>query len=146
MEEYLLKSIKEESRKFNFDDFFSSEDDLAALMVITSSDEYIVEIDVHEDAAIRIFEALYGEKLDIDDYFAFSFNDKGDVCIQLMNKDFIIVNIPDSLSDFQYKRLVYLNDIANNYLIELHTNIFDGDRHLSLDDFLKVIQPQSHYL
>ncbi len=141
--------IIQEYDKLSLEDFFISDDD-ALLKVITPLEEVNCVCDYHDEGAKVICKALYDTSYG-DDYFANFLGSKGCITMQIMKNDFNIIYIPIfngdyTVNSYQFERLLdYYNSMMGinrkrDEKIELHTNLFDGNQHLSLGRALMYLK------
>lgn len=144
--EDILKMIQEKSSEFNLDDFFfnESDDDYCAIKIISPSQDICFSVEYHDEGAEAIMKALYSDfdlSFSGNAYWPDVVNNWGCVAIQIVKRNFIIVNMPSKLTQYQFDRLFsfYRDMIRINGVlrksgeeIDIQTNVSKNGRFLNL--------------
>lgn len=148
-EELLKRCLKFDLKEFFFNE---SDDDYSAIKIITPIQDICFCTEYHDEGAEAIMRCLYSgfnEKFNINPYWPEVVNAWGCIAIQILKRNFIIVNIPSQINNYQFKRLfAFYQDMIkiNSVLrkkgeeIEIHTNINKNGEFLNLGKALMFLK------
>ena len=144
--EDIIKEIKDRSSEFNFRNFFfnESDDEYCAIKIITPIQDICFSTEYHDKGAELIMRGLYidfDEDFSLDPYWPEVCNDYRCVAIQIVKRNFIIVNIPEFINKYQFNELFsfYQDMIKINGVlrkrgeeIDIQTNVVKDGEFLNL--------------
>lgn len=152
--EDIVKEIVKKSSEFDFTHFFfdESDDDYCAIKIITPIQDICFTTEYHDRGAEIIMRGLFS---DFDDDFSLNpywpevCNDYGCIAIQIVKRNFIIVNIPDYINKYQFNELFsFYQDMikVNSVLrksgeeIDIQTNVVKDGEFLNLGKALMFLK------
>ena len=102
--------IVKRSSRFNLKKFFfdESDDEYCAIKIITPIQDICFSTEYHDKGAELIMRNLYSdfdEDFSINPYWPEVCNSYGCIAIQIVKRNFIIVNIPDFINKYQFNEL-----------------------------------------
>ena len=144
--EDIIKKIRKKILKFDFDDFFfnDSDENYCAIKIITPIQDICFYTEYHDAGAELIMRGLYDnfdENFSGNPYWPDLVNEMGCIAIQILKRNFIIVNIPKKINKFQFEKLFsfYQDMIRINGIlrkageeIDIQTNVVSGGSFLNL--------------
>ena len=149
-----MDDINNEIAKFNLNDFFFNENDdnYCAIKIISKDKDICFNVEYHNEGAELIMRNLFDDfKEDFSDnaYWPEIVNEWGCIAIQIVKRNFIIVNIPESINEYQfgklldfYQDMVKVNSVLRktNEEIDIQTNITKNKKFLNLGKALMVLK------
>lgn len=150
MEEEIIKR----NMKFDLQNFFFSEsdDEYCAIKIITPIQDFCFATEYHDKGAELVMRVLYSdfdEDFSQNPYWPDVCNSYGCIAIQIVKRNFIIVNIPSYINKYQFNELFsfYQDMIKINSLlrksgeeIDIQTNLVKDDKFLNLGKALMFLK------
>lgn len=149
MEEIIEKISKFNLKKFFFDE---SDDEYCAIKIITPIQDICFSTEYHDVGAEVIMKALYDDFNDDfsnNPYWPEVCNSYGCIAIQIIKRNFIIVNIPDYINKYQfnelfsfYRDMIMVNGILRKTgeEIDIQTNLARDGEFLNLGKALMYLK------
>lgn len=149
-----MEEIVEKSSKFNLKKFFfdESDDEYCAIKIITPIQDICFSTEYHDKGAEAIMRSLYDDfnyDFSNDPYWPEVCNSYGCIAIQIIKRNFIIVNIPDYINKYQFNELFsFYQDMirVNGVLrktgeeIDIQTNLTKDGEFLNLGKALMYLK------
>ena len=146
--------IVKRSSRFNLKKFFfdESDDEYCAIKIITPIQDICFSTEYHDKGAELIMRNLYSdfdEDFSINPYWPEVCNSYGCIAIQIVKRNFIIVNIPDFINKYQFNELFsfYQDMIKINGVlrkkgeeIDIQTNVVKDGCFLNLGKALMFLK------
>ncbi len=154
IKEDIVKEVIDRSSKFDLKKFFfdESDDEYCAIKMITPIQDICFTTDYHDKGAELIMRFLFddfNENFSLNPYWPEVCNSYGCVAIQIVKRNFIIVNIPNFINMYQFNELFsFYQDMikVNGVLrksgeeIEIHTNVTKNGEFLNLGKALLLLK------
>ncbi|MBR3229988.1 MAG: hypothetical protein IKF91_04090 [Bacilli bacterium] len=150
MEEDIIKRSSEfDLKKFFFNE---SDDEYCAIKIITPIQDICFATEYHDKGAEIIMRTIYSdfdEDFSSNAYWPEVCNDYGCIAIQIVKRNFIIVNIPDFINKYQfnelfsfYQDMIKINSVLrkNGEEIDIQTNVVKDGNFLNLGKALMVLK------
>ncbi|MBR3363157.1 MAG: hypothetical protein IKG40_04445 [Bacilli bacterium] len=149
-----MEEIIELSENFDLKKFFlaESDDEYCAIKIITPIQDICFSTEYHDKGAELAMRALYSdfdEDFSLNPYWPIVCNDYGCIAIQIVKRNFIIVNIPSHINSYQfaelfsfYQDMVKINGFLrkNGEEIDIQTNVVKNGNFLNLGKALMFLK------
>lgn len=149
MEEDIIKR----SFKFDLDTFFFNDsDEYCAIKIITPIQDICFATEYHNEGAELIMRTIYSdfdENFSLNSYWPEVCMSYGCIAIQIVKRNFIIVNIPKYINRYQfnelfsfYQDMIRINGVLrkNGEEIDIQTNVVKDGKFLNLGRALMFLK------
>ena len=150
----MREDIIKRNSEFDFKNFFFDEcdDEYCAIKIITPIQDICFTTEYHDKGAELIMRTIYSdfnEDFSLNPYWPEVCNSYGCIAIQIVKRNFIIVNTPDFINRYQFNELLsfYQNMIKINGKlrkkgeeIDIQTNIAKDGKFLNLGKALMFLK------
>lgn len=148
-DDLVKRSSKFDLKKFFFD---QSDDEYCAIKIITPIQDICFSTEYHDKGAELIMRTIYNdfnEDFSLNPYWPDVCNSYGCIAVQIVKRNFIIVNIPDFINKYQfnelfsfYQDMVKINGILRRKgeEIDIQTNITKNGEFLNLGKALMYLK------